>query len=75
MPKAARRWLGHRKEELFLILIAGVVSAVMAQVVDHLWWMTVLDATYASRTVDPSSEWFPCRGHGTGTTPISPVSR
>ncbi len=37
MGKAARKWLGRRKEELFLIAVAGVVSAVMAKVVDHLW--------------------------------------
>ncbi len=37
MRKAARKWLGRRKEELFLILVAGVVSAVVAKVADQLW--------------------------------------
>lgn len=37
MGKAAREWLGRRREDLVLILVAGVVSAVAAKVVDHLW--------------------------------------
>lgn len=37
MAKAARKWLGRLKGELFLIVVAGVVGAVMAKVVDHLW--------------------------------------
>jgi hypothetical protein len=37
MGRAARKWLGRRKEELFLVVVAGVVSAVMAKVVDQLW--------------------------------------
>lgn len=37
MGRATRRWLGRRRDELVLILVAGVVSAVAAKVVDQLW--------------------------------------
>ncbi|MGY3680138.1 hypothetical protein ACVWXU_003761 [Streptomyces sp. TE33382] len=33
MGKTARKWLGRRRDELFLILVAAVV----AKAVDYLW--------------------------------------
>ncbi|GFH35917.1 hypothetical protein [Streptomyces pacificus] len=35
MGEAARKWLGRRKEGLYLIMVAGVVSAVTAEADDR----------------------------------------
>jgi hypothetical protein len=35
--EAAREWLERRRDELSLILVAAVVSALAAKVVDYLW--------------------------------------